>query len=177
VSKRYVEEMRKKDDSAKAFLRDRVAAAKNFIAQLEFCKKTILRVAEAIVARQEDFLRNGPGHMKPLTMLELAEELGLSESTVSRTISGKYMDTPQGLMGMKDFITRAAISENGVLVSNSDAKNLLKEIVDGEDKTKPLGDEEIRKRMEEKGCAIARRTVVKYREALGIPSSRLRKKL
>ena len=177
VSKRYVEEMRKKDDSAKAFLRDRVAAAKNFIAQLEFCKKTILRVAEAIVARQEDFLRNGPGHMKPLTMLELAEELGLSESTVSRTISGKYMDTPQGLMGMKDFITRAAVSENGVLVSNSDAKNLLKEIVDGEDKTKPLGDEEIRKRMEEKGCAIARRTVVKYREALGIPSSRLRKKL
>lgn len=177
VSKRYVEEMRKKDDSAKAFLRDRVAAAKNFITQLEFRKKTILRVAEAIVAHQEDFLRNGPGHMKPLTMLELAEELGLSESTISRTISGKYMDTPQGLMEMKDFFTRAAVSEDGVEVSNSDAKNLLKEIVDGEDKSKPLGDEEIRKLMEEKGCAIARRTVVKYREALGIPSSRLRKKL
>ena len=115
--------------------------------------------------------------MRPLTMHELAEELELSDSTVSRAISKKYMDTPQGLMEMKDFFSRVATSENGSETSGADAKNLLREIVDGEDKGKPYGDDEIAKIMAEKGCPIARRTVVKYREALGIPSSRLRKKL
>ena len=122
-------------------------------------------------------MRNGPGHMHPLTMHELAEELNLSDSTVSRAIAKKYMDTPQGLMEMKDFFSRVAVSENGSETSGADAKNLLKEIIDGEDKEKPYGDDEIAKLMAERGCAIARRTVVKYREALGIPSSRLRKKI
>lgn len=177
ISKSFVNAMRAKDEKSRAFARDRIKAGKNFIGQLQFCKSTILRVAEAIVAHQEDFLRNGPGHMRPLTMHELAEELKLSDSTVSRAISKKYMDTPQGLLEMKDFFSRVATSENGSETSGADAKNLLREIVDGEDKGKPYGDDEIAKIMAEKGCPIARRTVVKYREALGIPSSRLRKKL
>lgn len=177
ISKNFVSAMRAKDEKSRAFARDRVKAGKNFIGQLQFCKRTILRVAEAIVAHQEDFLRNGPGHMKALTMRELAEELDLSDSTVSRAISKKYMDTPQGLFEMKDFFSRVASSENGSETSGADAKNLLREIVDGENKEKPYGDDEIAKMMAERGCPIARRTVVKYREALGIPSSRLRKKL
>lgn len=177
ISKSYVNAMRSKDAKSRAFLSDRIKAGKNFISQLQFRKRTILLIAEAIVEHQKDFLKNGPGHMHPLTMHELAEELGLSDSTVSRAISGKYMDTPQGLMEMKDFMSRVATSENGSETSGADAKNLLKEIIDGEDKTKPYGDDMIAKLMAEKGCPIARRTVVKYREALGIPSSRLRKKL
>lgn len=177
ISKSFVNGMRSKDEKSRAFVRDRVKAGKNFISQLQFCKRTILRVAEAIVAHQEDFLRNGPGHMRPLTMREIADELDLSDSTVSRAISKKYMDTPQGLMEMKDFFSRVASSENGSETSGADAKNLLREIVDGENKEKPYGDDEIAKMMAERGCPIARRTVVKYREALGIPSSRLRKKL
>ena len=177
ISKSFVNGARAKDEKSRAFAKDRIKAGKNFISQLQFCKRTILRVAEAIVAHQEDFLRNGPGHMRPLTMRELAEELDLSDSTVSRAISKKYMDTPQGLMEMKEFFSRVASSENGSETSGADAKNLLREIVDGENKEKPYGDDEIAKIMAERGCPIARRTVVKYREALGIPSSRLRKKL
>ena len=177
ISKSFVSAMRAKDLKSRAFVNDRIKAGKNFIGQLQFYKRTILLVAEAIVAHQEDFLRNGPGHMHPLTMHERAEELNLSDSTVSRAIAKKYMDTPQGLMEMKDFFSRVAVSENGSETSGADAKNLLKEIIDNEDKTKPYGDDEIAKLMAEKGCAIARRTVVKYREALGIPSSRLRKKI
>lgn len=177
ISKSFVSAMRAKDLKSRAFVSDRIKAGKNFIGQLQFYKRTILLVAEAIVAHQEDFLRNGPGHMRPLTMRELAEELNLSDSTVSRAIAKKYMDTPQGLMEMKDFFSRVAASENGSETSGADAKTLLKEIIDGENKEKPYGDDEIAKLMAERGCAIARRTVVKYREALGIPSSRLRKKI
>ena len=177
IAKSFRDSARSIDKKAKAFVSERIAAGKNFISQLNFCKRTILRVAEAIVEHQSDFLRNGPGHMKPLTMHALAEELGLSDSTVSRTISGKYMDTPQGLMEMKAFFSRAAASSEGVETSGADAKNLLLEIIAGEDKRKPYGDEELAAIMAEKGCPIARRTVVKYREALGIPKSRLRRQI
>lgn len=166
--------MSKKDQT---FAREKIAAGKNFISQLQFVKRTILRVAESIVEHQKDFLRYGPGHMKPLTMRTLAQELELSESTVSRAVAGKYMDTPQGLMEMKAFFSRAAAEADGKETSGADAKSLLKEIIDGEDKSKPYGDEELAEIMAEKGCPIARRTVVKYREAMGIPKSRLRKKI
>ena len=177
ISKSFRDSVRSLDKKDRAFASERIAAGKNFISQLQFCKRTILRVAEAIVEHQKDFLKYGPGHMKPLTMHALARELGLSDSTVSRTISGKYMDTPQGLMEMKAFFSRAAASSEGVETSGADARSLLMEIIAGEDKKKPYGDDELAAIMAEKGCPIARRTVVKYREALGIPKSRLRRKI
>ncbi|MBR5623540.1 RNA polymerase factor sigma-54 [bacterium] len=177
ISKSFRDSARAMDKKARTFASERIAAGKNFISQLQFCKRTILRVAEAIVEHQKDFLKYGPGHMKPLTMHALSQELDLSDSTVSRTISGKYMDTPQGLMEMKAFFSRAAASSEGVETSGADAKSLLMEIVAGEDKRKPYGDDELAAIMAEKGCPIARRTVVKYREALGIPKSRLRRKI
>ena len=177
IAKSFVKAARSLDKKERLFAQERIAAGKSFIKELQFCKRTILRVAELIVERQKDFLKLGPGHMKPMTMHSLASELNLSDSTVSRTISGKYMDTPQGLMEMKAFFSRPASSLEGVETSGADAKSLLMEIIKGEDKSKPYGDEELAEIMAEKGCPIARRTVVKYREALGIPKSRLRKKI
>jgi RNA polymerase sigma-54 factor len=139
-------------------------------------QETILNIAKEIVNRQRDFMEKGVAHLKPLTMVQVAEVVGVHETTVSRAVSGKYMDTPQGLFEMKYFFTSGLQSSDGQNISNTSVKDMLADLIRGEDTGKPLSDEELVKMIVAKGVKIARRTVAKYRGELNILPSHLRRK-
>jgi RNA polymerase sigma-54 factor len=157
------------------YLRDKVESAKWLMRNIEQRQNTILRIAKAIVDVQEGFMDKGVEAIKPLTLQEIADKVGVHEATVSRTTRGKYMQTPQGLFEMKYFFSTGLRSDNGEDQSAKSVQSLIKKIVDNEDKTKPLSDQKIANLLKEQGINIARRTVTKYREALGILSTTLRK--
>ncbi len=159
----------------KQYMREQIQAGDFLIHNLEFRKRTILAVAEAIVETQQEFLDDGPTHIKPLGMKEIAERVGVHEATVSRTVNGKYMDTPQGIYEMRYFFSANVGEEEGLEVSTNAAKATLKNIIAEEDKKKPYSDEKLAERMQAAGYPVARRTVVKYRKAMGIANMRHRK--
>ena len=169
--------MRKKgmDGELRKQLRRDVESARWLIESIEQRKRTLERVAQEIVQRQEDFLENGINHLKPLKMQEIADELGIHVSTVSRALKGKYIQTPQGVHEMKFFFTGASRGTDGVVESRTGVKERVREIIEAEDRTKPLSDEDIVERLSRMGLKIARRTVTKYRKSLNIPSSRQRR--
>lgn len=136
---------------------------------------TIYRVGEAIVARQKAFFLNNDRPLKPLTLKDISEELGIHESTVSRAVNGKYLETDFGVFELKSFFSKKIGAETNDRSSN-DAKHLLQELVNQEDKSKPLSDQKLTELMKEKGVNISRRTVAKYRDALTIPDSTKRKR-
>ncbi|GMA46761.1 RNA polymerase factor sigma-54 [Tetragenococcus muriaticus] len=136
---------------------------------------TIYRVGEAIVARQKAFFLNNDRPLKPLTLKDISEELGIHESTVSRAVNGKYLETDFGVFELKSFFSKKIGAETNDCSSN-DAKHLLQELVNQEDKSKPLSDQKLTELMKEKGVNISRRTVAKYRDALTIPGSTKRKR-
>ena len=125
--------------------------------------------------RQREFMEKGVAHLKPMTMAQVAEVVGVHETTVSRAVSGKYMQTPQGMFEMKFFFTAGLQTASGDGVSNTSVKDMIAEIFKDEDSTKPLSDQEVVKMLGEKGITIARRTVAKYRDELNILPSNLRK--
>src|SRR5262249_24233358 len=135
----------------------------------------ILNIGKEIVARQREFMDKGVAFLKPLTMVQVAEAVGVHETTVSRAVSGKYMDTPQGVLEMKHFFTSGIKTATGEGLSNTSVKEFIGEMVKKENPAKPLSDEEIVKLLREKGIVIARRTVAKYRSELNILPSNLRK--
>jgi RNA polymerase sigma-54 factor len=120
-------------------------------------------------------LDKGVAYLKPLTMLQVAEVVGVHETTVSRAVSGKYMQTPRGIFEMKYFFTSGIKTASGVGMSNTSVKDIISEMIKEENPTKPLSDEEIVKLLADKGIVIARRTVAKYRSELNILPSHLRK--
>jgi RNA polymerase sigma-54 factor len=120
-------------------------------------------------------MEHGVAHLKPLTMVQVAEVVGVHETTVSRAVSGKYMQTPQGTFEMKYFFTSGIQTSSGTDVSNTSVKDMLNEMIKKEDTTRPLSDEEIVKWLGDKGIKIARRTVAKYRSELNILPSHLRR--
>ena len=124
-------------------------------------------------------MEKGVAFLKPMTMAQVAEVVGVHETTVSRAVSGKYIDTPQGVFEMKFFFTAGLQSSSGQDVSNTSVKDMIAEIFKNENTAKPLSDQEVVKMLGEKGISIARRTVAKYRESMRIPSSveRRREKL
>ncbi|HXF09588.1 MAG TPA: RNA polymerase sigma-54 factor, partial [Desulfuromonadaceae bacterium] len=128
-----------------------------------------------IVKRQREFMEKGVANLKPMTMAQIAEVVGVHETTVSRAVSGKYMQTPQGVFEMKFFFTAGLQTSNGDGVSNASVKDMIADIFKNEDATKPLSDQEVVKMLCDKGITIARRTVAKYRDELGILPSNLRK--
>ncbi len=160
----------------KNYIREKIRAGKFLIKSLHQRQQTIGNIGREIVKRQQDFMAKGVAHLKPMTMAQVAEVVGVHETTVSRAVSGKYMETPQGMFEMKFFFTAGLQSAaGGEAVSNTSVKDMVAEIFKGENPSKPLSDQEVVKRVGEKGVTIARRTVAKYRDELNILPSNLRK--
>lgn len=160
---------------AKTYIREKIASAEQLMHNLAQRTSTIERVSELIVAAQHDFFEVGPEALKPMTMREIADRIGRDESTVSRAVAGKYMLTPRGLMAMRDFFSGGFRQEGGGEISSRGIKEIIRETVDAEDPTAPVSDSKIEAVLKEQGFTVARRTIAKYREELGIPSSQLRK--
>jgi RNA polymerase sigma-54 factor len=177
ISNVYKDLMAQADSSAEVreYIREKIRAGKFLIKSLHQRQQTILNIAKEIVHRQREFMEKGVAYLKPLTMVQVAEVVGVHETTVSRAVSGKYMQTPQGLFEMKYFFTSGIQTMTGADVSNTSVKDMLDELIKKEDTTKPLSDEEIVKLLGEKGIKIARRTVAKYRSELNILPSHLRR--
>lgn len=163
------------DPKVYEYLRRKIDAAKWFIEAVHQRQNTIQRIASEIVRRQADFLRHGVQHLKPMKMQDVADTVGVHISTVSRAISGKYIQTPQGIFEMKRFFSGGTMTDSGEVVSQQAIKQKLREIVDAEDKKNPLSDDQLVEELAKQGVHIARRTVTKYRKALTIASSSRRK--
>ena len=177
ISNVYKDLMSKAESSSEVreYIRDKIRAGKFLIKSLHQRQTTILNIAREIVKRQREFMEHGVSHLKPLTMVQVAEVVGVHETTVSRAVSGKYIQTPQGIYEMKYFFTSGIKTADGVGMSNTSVKDIISEMINKEDPTKPLSDEEIVKLLAQKGIVIARRTVAKYRSELNILPSHLRK--
>lgn len=177
ISNQYRSLMRKGRMNAdeKKYLRDKVESAKWLIHNIEQRQNTILRIARAIVSVQEEFMEKGVEAIKPLTLQEIADAVGVHEATVSRATRGKYMQTPQGLFEMKYFFSPGLKRDSGDAQSSKSVQSLIKKIIDEEDKAKPLSDQKIANLLKERGINIARRTVTKYRENMGILPTTMRK--
>ncbi|MHB0862905.1 RNA polymerase factor sigma-54 [Paenibacillus sp. SEL3] len=162
-------------EEEKRFLREKMNTALWLIHSLEQRRLTLMRVAQAIVDRQREFFEHGVYHLKSMTQKEIAGITGLHESTISRAVSNKYMQTPRGLFELKYFFTSALGSKDGDATSSESAKMRIKQIIDSEEKQKPFSDQAITERMAKEGLELSRRTVAKYREELGYLSSARRK--
>jgi RNA polymerase sigma-54 factor len=159
----------------KEYIQERVRSSAFLIKSIHQRQHTIFRIATEIVAVQTDFLDNGITHLKPLTMADVASVVGLHETTVSRAVAGKHMQTPQGIFEMRYFFTPGLKTNDGSVVSNKTVKDAISTLVAGEAAAHPLSDQEILEILTERGIHIARRTVAKYRIALKIPPSHMRK--
>lgn len=157
------------------YIREKIKGGRFFIKCIQQRQQTILNIAREIVRRQEDFLREGPSALRPMTMNQVAQAVGVHETTVSRATNGKYMLTPQGVFEMKYFFTPGYQTEGGSDISNESVRKAISEVVEKENKRRPLSDQAILEVLKERGIPIARRTVAKYREQLGILPSHLRK--
>jgi RNA polymerase sigma-54 factor len=177
ISNTYKDLMAQSGNSAEVlnYIREKIRAGKFLIKSLHQRQQTILNIGIEIVKRQRDFMDKGVAFLKPLTMVQVAEVVGVHETTVSRAVSGKYMQTPQGIFEMKYFFTAGIQTASGEGMSNTSVKDMIAEMFKKEDPTKPLSDQEIVKMLQEKGIVIARRTVAKYRSELNILPSNLRK--
>ena len=160
----------------KDYIRDKIRSGKFLIRSIHQRQQTIMNIAQQIVSRQLDFLEHGPSHLKPMTMAEVAETVGVHETTVSRAVSGKYMATPQGVFEMKYFFTGGYQTATGESLSNTSVKQAVLELVKHESGSAPLSDHEIVGILTERGIPIARRTVAKYRSELNILPSHMRRK-
>lgn len=162
------------DKEVREYLLEKLRQAENVLWAAEQRGSTLLRCAQVVVERQSEFFRSGPEALRPLRMGEVAQELGLHDSTVSRAVREKYLQCPQGLYPLSWFFSRTAGAGEGL--SGTAARKLLLRLIDGEDKGRPLSDQQLSEEMAREGCPISRRTVTKYREELGIPSASGRKK-
>ena len=153
-----------------------MSSAKQKIDMLQLRKNTLIRVAEYIVEKQQDFFNFGEIAIVPMLLKECAKALELAESTISRAVSNKYLACPQGLFALRYFFTQSAVddgSEEGI--SASAIKSVIMQLIEHEDKTQPYTDSMLHDRLHQQGIKIARRTVAKYREQLGIPTVQQRK--
>lgn len=166
------------DQQTKKYLVDRLNSAKWFINSIEQRRSTIMRVATEIVDRQKDFLEHGISHLKPMTLQDIADYLGIAISTVQRVTTGKYIQTPKGVFELKYFFTQRISSSNGQEdFSAKTVKDKLKTIVAMESSKKPFSDQKIADMLNKDGVSISRRAIAKYRDELEIPPARLRKQL
>ncbi len=157
------------------YIRDKIRGGKFLIRSIHQRQNTIHKIALEILKHQQEFLDKGTAFLRPLNMAQVAEAVGVHETTVSRAIAGKYMATPHGVYELRFFFTQGLKTESGEDLSNTSVKNAIAEIIAGEPARKPLSDDKITKLLNERGIHVARRTVAKYREALNILPSHLRK--
>ncbi len=167
---------RKTDREAKDFIRKKFESAKWFIASIHQRRETLLKVMRAIIDRQRQWFEEGEV-LKPMIYKDIAGAVGVDISTISRVVNNKYVQTEYGVFPLKYFFTAGLESENGENISNLMVKQHVKEIIDTEDPQKPLNDDQIAEILRSEGIKIARRTVAKYREMLGLPVARMRRKL
>jgi RNA polymerase sigma-54 factor len=160
----------------KDYIRDKIRSGKFLIRSIHQRQQTISNIAHQIVTRQRDFFEHGPSYLKPMTMGEIADTIGVHETTVSRAVSGKYMATPQGVFEMKYFFTSGYQTATGESLSNTSVKEAILDLVKHEDGNAPLSDQQIVEILNERGIPIARRTVAKYRDELNILPSNMRRK-
>ncbi|MCA1963794.1 MAG: RNA polymerase factor sigma-54, partial [Prosthecobacter sp.] len=157
------------------YIRDKLRSGKFLIRSIQQRQQTIYKIAVQILAHQREFLEKGTGFLRPLNMAQVAEEVGVHETTVSRAIAGKYMATPHGVFELKFFFSHGVKTDSGEDLSNTSVKNAIADLIKNEPKAKPLSDDKLAKILDQQGIKVARRTVAKYREALGILPSHLRK--
>ncbi|MDZ4288590.1 MAG: RNA polymerase factor sigma-54 [Prosthecobacter sp.] len=157
------------------YIRDHIKRGRFFIDLLMQRQQTIQKVAECIVARQPEFFDLGPTHLRPMTMAEIASDIGVHETTISRTVGGKFAFTPHGVFELRSFFTSGMATDSGEDVSSRTVEAALKEVVAGENHAHPLSDKEIAESLATRGIRISRRTIVKYRDRLGILPSALRR--
>lgn len=159
------------------FLREKFESAKWFIACIQQRRDTLMKIMQAIFQRQYEFFEKGPKALRPMIYKDIAQEINMDISTISRVVNGKYVQSPQGIHELKYFFSEGLSTDTGEEVSNKHIKERLKEIIDKEDKKKPFSDDKLAELLNEEGIHIARRTVAKYREQLRLPVARLRKEL
>lgn len=177
VSRRYeaMAKDRTVEKATREFVGNSVRNANWLIDSINQRKNTLLRVVAVVLARQRDFLDHGPQHLKPLPMIEVADQLGIHVGTVSRAVADKWLQTPRGLIALRKFFTGGTATDSGENVSWEAIKARLKEIIDAEDKAHPFSDAALTVELKKHGIDIARRTVVKYRQQMDIPPARRRK--
>jgi RNA polymerase sigma-54 factor len=177
ISKTYKDLMTQGNNGSEVrdYIREKIRSGKFLIKSIHQRQQTILNIANEIVQRQREFLEHGTAFLKPMTMVQIAETVGVHETTVSRAISGKYMATPQGVFEMKYFFTPGYQTAEGASMSNTSVKESINDLVRNEDTRNPLSDREIVTILSERGIPIARRTVAKYRSELNLLPSNLRK--
>jgi RNA polymerase sigma-54 factor len=163
------------DPKTKEYIRDKLRSAQWLVSNIQQRKDTIQKVAQSIVDVQKDFLDRGIAYMKPLVLKEIAEQVEMHESTISRVTASKYMETPRGIFLLRYFFSSGIENSYGEATSSKSVKEMIRTRVETEDKHKPLSDQRITELLSKMGIKIARRTVAKYREELGILSSKYRR--
>ncbi len=176
-SKKRKRKISEREKETHKFLREKFESAKWFIASLQQRRITLMKIMRSILEKQYEFFESGPRFLKPMIYKDIAEEIGMDISTISRVVNGKYVQSPQGIHELKYFFSEGLSTDSGDEISNKHIKELIKEICDNEPKNNPHSDDKIASILQEKGIHIARRTVAKYREQLKIPVARLRKEL
>jgi RNA polymerase sigma-54 factor len=166
----------KENPDAYRFLKDKMNKALWFLRSLDQRDQTIYKVARYIVDKQRDFIEKGMDFIKPLTLIEIAQEIGVHESTVGRVVANKYLITPRGVFSMKYFFHKALHGDFGEDISSLRIKERLRKLVGSEDKNNPFSDMEIEEILARENFKIARRTVAKYRKQLNIQPSHIRKR-
>jgi RNA polymerase sigma-54 factor len=177
ISRYYVDRIRSgtATPEEKEFIKRKIQAAQWLIDAIEQRRSTLTKVSQAIVDHQHEFLDDGPEHIKPLKMQEIADKVGVHVTTVSRAVDEKYMQTPRGIFPLKRFFVGGTHADGGEDVAWDIIRIRLQEVVDKEDKLHPLSDDDLVEELKKLGLNVARRTITKYRQRLNIPSSRQRK--
>ena len=165
------------EEEAQQYIKDKMRSAFWLIKSLDQRQRTIYKVTESIVKQQRAFLDHGVDHLRPMVLRDVAEDIEMHESTVSRVVSNKYVHTPRGLLPMKFFFHSGIDREYGGDISSLTVKRKIKQLISDEEPKKPLSDSELMRILKREGIQIARRTVAKYRDELGIPSSTERKRI
>lgn len=179
INENYADMARDKklDTKTRDFLKTNILSARWLLDAIEQRKQTLLRVSQAVVNRQKEFFEKGTMYLKPLPMSEIANAVSVHVATVSRAVAGKYIQSPQGIMPLRDLFGGGMETDSGESESFEAIRAKMQQIIDSEDKTKPLSDDAIKKKLEQMGVKdIARRTVAKYRKIMNIPTTRFRKR-
>jgi RNA polymerase sigma-54 factor len=164
------------DQKTKEFVKTKLKSARWIVQTIEQRRRTMVKVMQKIVEKQRAFFDHGVLHLKPLTLQDVAREIEMHESTVSRVTSGKYVQTPRGVFELKFFFSSGLGTSDGDDISSKAAKEKITRLIESEEKHHPLSDQKIADTLRAEGVDIARRTVAKYREQLGVPSARMRKR-
>ncbi len=178
VNREYVDMLAGElDKKSKSFIKEKMDNAQWFVDAISDRRKTLTNVMKEIIKRQPEFFQGNITKLHPMKLQDIADDLGMDISTISRSTRGKYVDTPYGIYELKSFFTEGMVTSSGEEISTMQIKQVLKELLDGENKHHPLTDEQLKNILNDQGFPVARRTVAKYRELLHIPVARLRKQI